>query len=62
MAPSASAKIEIAAPPTAVWAILMDFDRYPEWNPFIVKISGDRTGSSIDPQIMEHLLTLLYSG
>lgn len=46
MAPTASAKVEIAAPPTAVWAILMDFERYPDWNPFIIKISGDQKGSS----------------
>lgn len=25
--------IDIAAPPTLVWSIMIDFDRYPVWNP-----------------------------
>lgn len=47
MAPSISTEIDIAAPPNAVWAVLTDFDRYNEWNPFIVKLSGDKQGRSI---------------
>lgn len=31
----------IGAPPDIVWLVLMDFQHYPEWNPFIVEISGD---------------------
>ena len=34
-------EIEIDAGPEVVWEILMDFARYPEWNPFIKSISGD---------------------
>ena len=34
-------EIQIQAPPDKVWGVLMDFDRYPEWNPFIREISGD---------------------
>ena len=34
-------QIEIDARPEVVWEILMDFARYPEWNPFIQSISGD---------------------
>ena len=32
--------IAIAAPRERVWAILMDFAAYPDWNPFIRKLSG----------------------
>ena len=34
-------KIEISAPAETVWRILTDFKRYPEWNPFIIRIEGD---------------------
>ncbi len=33
--------IEIDGAPEAVWTALMDFGAYPEWNPFILEISGD---------------------
>ena len=33
-------KIEINASAAQVWHVLTDFDKYPEWNPFIKKISG----------------------
>ncbi len=32
--------IVIESSPEIVWAILMDFDSYPEWNPFVTAISG----------------------
>jgi hypothetical protein len=32
--------IEINAPPSRVWQILTDFEKYPTWNPFIKRISG----------------------
>jgi hypothetical protein len=34
-------EIEIAAPPEAVWAVLANNTRYPEWNPYHVKVTGD---------------------
>lgn len=34
------AEIRINAKPEKVWAILTDFERYPEWNPFIKSIAG----------------------
>jgi hypothetical protein len=33
-------EIEINAPPSRVWQILTDFEKYPTWNPFIKKVSG----------------------
>lgn len=33
-------EIRINAPPEKVWEILVDFPRFPDWNPFIRRISG----------------------
>jgi len=32
--------VDIQAPVQRVWDLLMDFERYPEWNPFITYIDG----------------------
>jgi len=32
--------VTISASPEVVWDILMDHEAYPEWNPFIIQISG----------------------
>jgi hypothetical protein len=38
----------IGAPPDAVWGVLTDFERYPEWNPSLTSISGElRPGSTV---------------
>jgi len=34
-------EILIAASPARVWALLMDFERHPQWNPFIRQIQGE---------------------
>ncbi|MEY2476288.1 MAG: hypothetical protein QOG87_1603 [Actinomycetota bacterium] len=33
--------VDIDAAPERVWAVLTDFARYPDWNPFVTSISGD---------------------
>lgn len=33
-------EIEIAAPPSVVWEVLLDSTRYHEWNPFITTLEG----------------------
>ena len=34
-------ELEIAASAQEVWAVLADFDGYPEWNPYVLAISGE---------------------
>jgi len=42
-------EIEIDAPAERVWAVLTDFDRFPDWNPFIRRIRGNvQVGSRLD--------------
>jgi hypothetical protein len=42
-------EIEIEASTERIWQILTDFDRFPEWNPFIRRISGElRVGSQLE--------------
>jgi hypothetical protein len=48
MARSIETEIEINGTATQVWEVLTDFGRYPEWNPFILRIAGTlRTGSRL---------------
>src|SRR2546428_8768368 len=42
-------EIETDAPPERVWAVLLGFERFPDWNPFIRSIRGQaRVGSRLD--------------
>ena len=36
--------IEIDAPAERVWQVLVDFRRYPEWNPFMPRVAGEPAG------------------
>ena len=49
-------EIEIQAPISKVWEILMDFEKYPEWNPFIKELSG----STLEGDYLE--VTMLSGG
>ncbi len=40
-------QIQIDAKPQNIWAILMDFENYPQWNPFIRSVSGQAKKGSI---------------
>ncbi len=46
------AEIEIDAAPATVWDVLLDFDAYPAWNPFITRIEGERAvGSRLEARL-----------
>jgi hypothetical protein len=42
-------EVEIHASAEQVWQLLTDFDRFPQWNPFIHRASGEpRTGAQLE--------------
>lgn len=45
-------EISIDAPRRAVWRVLLDFARYPEWNRFIRRIDG---APEVGSEIIEHI-------
>jgi hypothetical protein len=45
-------EIEIDASPEYVWGMLIDFNKYPRWNPLIHSISGNiKPGARVEAQI-----------
>ena len=47
-----SAAIEIDAPLAAVWAIMLDTDRYADWNPFVVRAETSRPAAVGNPIVL----------
>jgi hypothetical protein len=41
----------VGAPPAAVWATLVDFERYPDWNPFLRVTGRPNRGAHVDVEI-----------
>jgi hypothetical protein len=39
--------VTIRAAPSEVWAVLVDFDRYAEWNPFILRAEGNAVEGNV---------------
>lgn len=53
MARHIKTEILIPVPAQQVWEVLIDFEKYPEWNPFIRNISGEHdVGGQLDVQIV----------
>ncbi|MEL6628179.1 MAG: SRPBCC domain-containing protein [Bacteroidota bacterium] len=47
-------EIEIEAPPEVVWSVLMDADRYDEWNPVMKLLEGDlKEGNQVKYQFTQ---------
>jgi uncharacterized protein YndB with AHSA1/START domain len=51
-----SVTVEIDAPPIVVWSVLVDYARYPEWNPYTVRVDTTlEIGSVIDLHLPDPL-------
>lgn len=37
-----SSEIQINAKPDAIWSTLTDFERYADWNPFVLSVTGEK--------------------
>ena len=45
-------EFKINAPPERIWVVVTDFGAYPDWNPFIRRISGEiREGARLEVRI-----------
>jgi hypothetical protein len=51
--PTVRVETTIRAPRRAVWDVLVDFARYPEWNPFTVRVeTAGKVGDSVSMDVM----------
>ena len=54
-----TASLDIAAPPEAVWRVLIDWASYPDWNPTLRAIAGQpRKGAKITVSVASPVGTL----
>lgn len=52
MAKELKTQIRIEASPVQVWAVLTDFEKYPDWNPFIKSLTGKvAVGQTIEARL-----------
>ncbi|MDR1977000.1 MAG: SRPBCC domain-containing protein [Campylobacteraceae bacterium] len=50
---SINTEIKINAKPEVIWEILVDFDNYPKWNPFIKMVKGEvKVGNKITVKVV----------
>lgn len=50
---SVHAELVISAEPEEIWSVLMDKDRYREWNPILIPVEGDlREGEKLQYQMI----------
>jgi hypothetical protein len=53
---SAEATAAIEAPVDVVWAVMLDLDAYPAWNPFVVRIEGpEGRPAAVGDQLVLHV-------
>lgn len=53
--PVAQTEVIINAPISKVWEVMMDVDRYCEWNPFIIKIDCEAALPQVGTDLMLHV-------
>ena len=57
-----SIRVEIDAPASLVWDILLDMPRYPEWNPFCVECSSTLEMSApVNMKLKSYIESTVYS-
>ncbi|MEQ6900591.1 SRPBCC domain-containing protein [Nocardioides sp. YIM 152588] len=47
-----SARVEITAPLELVWQVMLDTERYGEWNPFVVRVETEQPAAIGNPIVL----------